>query len=202
MIGLNTGEEGRMIREAAGALWAAVLASAAAACCGRPAPLLVAVPDASQRITVAIPADSAEARAAVVALSAEMACLVGSPQADARACALAPSEGPTCTTRRDATVRALQPLLDALPDIRLTTPIVTEEALVQRFPGFRVATREVRDARRLLRCDTWFEGKCVGLSVKDVWVLLRADSGSERVDTVEVFLGRENLCDRSAAPRT
>jgi hypothetical protein len=163
-------------------------------------PVVVAVPDRSQRLVFAIPADSAAARRVVDSARIRIVCLAGHPTADARGCDRRPNAEPSCNRNRAAIAATLGPVLTAVPTLRWTDS--TESELRRRFPDFVVAVRQLRDARRSYRCETWDAGKCLAVAPRSqgIWLMLTAPARSERVETVTVFLGRENLCDRAGTP--
>jgi hypothetical protein len=171
-----------------------------AACSHAAPPLVVSVPDASQRLVFAIPADSAAARRVLDSARIRVVCLAGSPKVDARSCDKHPAAEPSCNINRAMIADSVAPVLAAIPTLRFTDS--TELELRRRFPDLLVAVSEVRDARRSYRCDTWGAGKCLAIAPpsQSMWVLLTAGENSERVEAVTVFLGRENLCDRAGTP--
>jgi hypothetical protein len=163
-------------------------------------PVVVAVPDLSQRLVFAIPADSAAARRVVDSARIRIVCLAGHANADARRCNRTPTAEPSCNINRAAVADSLGAVLAAVPTLRFTDS--TETVLKQRFPDLVFAKNQLRDARRSYKCETWSAGKCLGVAPRSqsIWLLFTASTSSERVDTVTVFLGQENLCDRAGTP--
>lgn len=163
-------------------------------------PVVVAVPDLSQRLVFAIPADSAAARRVVDSARIRIVCLAGHPQADARGCDSHPTAEPSCNINRAAVADSVAAVLAVVPTLRFFDS--TETVLQRRFPDLVMAKSQLRDARRAFKCETWDAGKCLGIAPRSqsIWLLLTAAASSERVDTVTVFLGQENLCDRAGTP--
>jgi hypothetical protein len=166
-------------------------------------PVVVAVPDSSQRLVFAIPADSAAARRMLDSARMRIVCLAGQAKVDTRRCDKNPTAEPSCHVKRAAIADSLGEVLAAIPTLRFTESNSTNNAIRQRFPDFVVAVDQLRDARRSYNCGTWSGGKCLAIArpSQSIWLLLTAGPQSERVEIVTVFLGRENLCDRASTPR-
>jgi hypothetical protein len=172
-----------------------------------PPPVLAPVPDESQRLELATPAAPLSAADVQDILDA-VTCLAGSNGREARRCATEATRAsvPSCTTKDSAMAEPLRPLVAALATLELTTLDSALATLPQRFPAFEVTARNVRDARRAARCDTWGSEagrprKCVGLRAGEIWVLLTAPPGARTgVDSIAVFLGSAGVCEDALRP--
>jgi hypothetical protein len=156
------------------------------AACGHQEPNLAVapVPDASQRLSFAPPADSA-ARAAM--LTATVCLLRGGHAED---CQEAQGPQTPCDARPASQfVTLYEPLVDSVSRVRLTQAFAMNDALKRLFPD-GTPMREIADARRSAPCSDWnaADGKCAALRYRDLWTLFRGPYSGQDVSTIEVFL--------------
>lgn len=141
----------------------AVIATVGVSACGRqrqpPAP--VPVPVQADRLSYAIPADSARARSFLVdSVSGWVATLLFTETA---ACASDPPEISCLEASPEQhamLMRRVRPALDSLPLTIDTTPATARAQIGRRIPRAE-PQRVLADARRLHHCDDWGDAEVV-----------------------------------------
>jgi hypothetical protein len=163
--------------------------AALAGCARHPAPVeLTAVPDAQNRLSYQLPADSASLAGVLRKALEETVCLVRSGSADECREGVAP---PSCDPRSTDQLRPLYAAaFDSIPRVVMSTPFAMNDRLRALFPGSEPTTA-IRDARRASPCKDWTptDGTCAAVEYRDVMLLFRSPSGvPQRPTTLEVYL--------------
>lgn len=140
------------------------------ACCGKPPLTQVPVPDQENR---------AEVRTAEAGWQARLADLTACVLRTDRAgdCGGTP-EPPVCDTRSKAEVlRSVQPILDSIPRVMLTSSFAMNRDLRALFPS-ATPTSEVLDARRKTSCRDWSGGACAAIRTTGIAVVFEGTPGA------------------------